>query len=316
METGTQSSTGSSTGSSRESRLQVRDLRAIVAVAEHASFARAADALWISRASMSEQVKRVEQVLGVRLFERTTRSVRPTPAGRIFVDHAVRVLAELDGLTDAVRAAGELTRGRIRLGLPAGVVNQRFWHALSSFHRDHPAVELVFTETSVDDLVRAVAARELDLSVTAWPAGAPPTQVSVAELETEPTCIAVAGDHPWATGATLPSADLATEPLVAFSPGFVLRTIAEDLCRRAGGEPTVALQTSTDETVAGLVRAQVGYAVTTHAHARDAGLTAVACEVEPLDRVNGLAWARHRALDPVTTRLRDRLLAGFGHDHP
>ncbi|TYL45692.1 LysR family transcriptional regulator [Nocardioides sp. BGMRC 2183] len=297
-----------------EPRMGVRDLTAVVAVAEHASFARAAEALWISRASMSEQVKRVEQALGVRLFERTTRSVALTPAGRIFVDHATRVLADLDGMTDAVRAAGELTRGTIRLGLPAGVASQRFWHVLSSFHRDHPAVELEFTETAVDDLVGATSKRELDLSLVAWPAGSPPARVSTAELDVEQTCIAVATDHPWASANAVSAEDLAGVPLVTFTAGFVLRAIAEELCRRAGIEPSIALQSATDGTVAGLVRAHVGYTVTTRAHALDAGLVAVACEVEPLERVNGLAWARRRTLDPVATRLRDRLLSSFDHD--
>ncbi|MEQ6899833.1 LysR substrate-binding domain-containing protein [Nocardioides sp. YIM 152588] len=298
-----------------ETKLEVRDLRAVLEVAEQASFARAAEALWISRASMSEYVKRVESVLGVRLFDRTTRAVRLTPAGRTFVDHATRLLADLDGMQDAVQAAGALTSGKVRLGLPAGVVNQRIWHAISVFHRDHPAVELEFTETTVEQLVRAVQGRDLDLSIVAWPVGSPPTQVAAVELDTEPTCVAVAPDHPLAaTGRTVASEELAEIPLVTFTPGFVLRTIAEDFCRRAGLSPTIALQSSVEETVAGLVHAQVGYTVTTHHRARQAGLALLTTEVVSTERVRGLAWAAQGTLNPVAALIRDRLISGFRHD--
>ncbi|WP_168929278.1 LysR family transcriptional regulator [Nocardioides sp. GY 10113] len=296
-----------------ESKIEVRDLRAVLEVAEHGSFARAAEALWISRASMSEYVKRVEEALGVRLFDRTTRAVRLTPAGRTFVDHATRVLADLDGMQDAVQAAGALTRGRVRLGLPAGVVNQRIWQAISVFHRDHPAVELEFTETTVDDLVRAIQKGDLDLSVVSWPVGAPPARVAVAELDTEPTTVAVAPDHPLA-GRTVAASELQEIPLVTFTEGIVLRTIAEEFCRRADLSPTIALRSSVDETVVGLVRTQVGYTITTQHRAREAGLAVVTTDVAPLDRVRGLAWSRRGPLDPVAGLLRDRISSGFRHE--
>lgn len=296
------------TGESVASQIEIRDLRAVIAVAEHASFARAAEALWVSRATMSEQIKTVERRLGVRLFERTTRRVSPTPAGKLFVERANRLLADLGGLQDVVRESGQLTTGRVRLGIPPGVVTRQGWHALSAFHRDYPAVELIFTETSVEEINRAIARRDVDLGITAWPAGRPPEQVASVELGQDPTGVAVAPDHPLA-GTRAVTADMLRDmPLVTFTRGFVLREIAEDFCRRSELEPKIALHSSVDSTVAGLVRAELGFTVTTHHHARAEGLTILDTEIDCLERIRGLAWTSRGRLDPVTTLLRNRIL--------
>lgn len=293
-------------------QIQVHDLRAVVEVAERASFAQAAEALMVSRATMSELIKGVERQLGVRLFDRTTRRVRPTPAGEVFVAHATRLLVELGAMTDAVREAGEQPRGTVRLGLPGGVVNQQVWHIISTFHRDHPGIELEFTETSTDEVVRLIQKRELDLSIVAWPVGHLPANVATAVLRADPTGVAVASDHPLTTmRGTVPLEALDGIPLVTFTRGFALRTIAEDFCRRAGLEPAIALQSAVDETVAGLVRAHVGYTITTLRHAQQEQLTTLPMEVPCIERVVGLAWSPHGQLAPVAAKLRDRIVNGF-----
>ncbi|MER7395318.1 LysR family transcriptional regulator [Streptomyces sp. NPDC000151] len=294
-----------------DANVTVRDLRAVLEVAERGSFARAADALWVSRATMSEQIRGIERGLGVRLFDRTTRSVRLTPAGRVFIDHAARLLADLSGMEEAVREAGEQPRGTVRLGLPAGVVTQRIWHVLSAFRRSYPAIELIFAETTIQDLIHAVQKGELDLSVAAWPAERTPTGVSTAELALSHTGVAVAPDHELAKLPSVPAEELADVPLVTFVHGFALRTIAEDFCRRAGLDPLVAMQSSVDETVSGLVRAKVGYSILTHERAAQDGLTLLPTDIPCPDRVLGLAWAQHGTLAPAAVRLRERIIDGF-----
>lgn len=298
------------------SQIEIRDLRAVLAVAEHASFARAAEALWVSRATMSEQIKTVERRVGVRLFERTTRRVSLTPGGRVFVERASRLLADLGGLEEMVRESGQLTTGRVRLGIPPGVVSQQVWHALSAFHRDHPAVEILFSETSVEEVNRAIARRDLDLAITAWPAGKLPTQVGSVEVGRDLTGVAVAADHPLVGTRTVTPEMLKKIPLITFTRGFVLREIADEFCQRCELEPKVALYSSVDSTVAGLVRAEFGFTVTTHHHACAEGLAILDVETDCLDRIRGLAWPTRGRLNPVTTLLRDRILHTFQLEPP
>ncbi|KXF52918.1 hypothetical protein AXA44_08785 [Rhodococcus sp. SC4] len=294
-----------------DTKIGVQDLRAVLEVAERGSFARAAEALWVSRATMSEQIKGVERTLGVRLFDRTTRSVNPTPAGRVFVEHAARLLIELAGMQEAVREAGEQPRGVVRLGLPAGVVTQRIWHIISTFRRDYSEIELVFAETTIDELIRSIQKGELDLSVVAWPAGRVPGGVNTAELTSTATGVVVAPDHALAKLSRVPSESLDGLPLVTFVPGFALRAIAEEFCQRAGLQPVIALQSSVDETVAGLVRAKVGYSISTLSNAEREELAVLTTEVPCLDRIVGVAWSKQGLLAPAAAKLRDRIVSGY-----
>lgn len=294
-----------------DTQISVQDLRAVLEVADHCSFARAAEALWLSRARMSEQIRDVERGLGVRLFDRTTRSVKLTPAGRVFVEHAAGLLVELASMQDAVREAGKRPRGKVRLGLPAGVVTQRIWHIVSTFRRVYPEIELVFAETTIDELLHAIQKGELDLSVVAWPASRPPAGVHTAELESTATGVVVAPDHELTKASPVVSADLIGLSLVTFVRGFTLRAIAEEFCERAGLEPVIALQTSVDETVAGLVRAKVGYSILTMERAQHERLSLLTTELPCLDRVVGLAWSKQGRLEPPAAKLRDRILERF-----
>lgn len=294
-----------------DTNISVPDLRAVLGVAQHGSFARAAEALWLSRARMSEQIRDIERGLGVRLFDRTTRSVKLTPAGRVYVERAAQILAELASMQEAVREAGERPRGTVRLGLPAGVVTQRIWHVVSAFRTAYPEIEFVFAETTIEELVESLRKGDLDLSVVAWPAGRPPPGVRTTELASSPTGVVVAADHPLAKAPRVASADLGSLPLVTFVRGFALRAIAEDFCQRAGLEPVVALQSSVDETVAGLVRAKVGYSVTTLDRAEQERLCVLSTELGCLERVVGLAWPQHAALAPAAAKLRDCIIDDF-----
>lgn len=292
-------------------KVSVRDLRAVFEVAEQGSFARAADALWVSRARMSEQIRSVETLLGVRLFDRTTRSVTVTPAGRVFVDYAIRLLADLSSMEEAVREVGQQPRGKVRLGLPAGVVNQRFWQVLSAFRRAYPSIDFIFAETIIPELVRSVQTGELDLSVIAWSAGDVPSGVETAALAASNTTVVVAPEHELAKQPEVTVEELAGEALVTFVPGFALRAIAEDFCRRAGLAPLIAMQSSVDETVSGLVRAKVGYSITTMDRAIQDGLAPLTMPVIPTDRVLGLAWSSQNEMSPAARKLRTRVIQSF-----
>lgn len=291
-------------------KIGVRDLTAVLEVAEAGSFSRAAESLWVSRATMSEQIKHVEHLLGVKLFDRTTRSVSLTPAGRVFAEHAARLLIDLAGMQDAVREAGDLPRGTVRIGVPAGVVTQRIWYSISGFRRDYPEIELVFVENTTAELLRSITKAELDLSLASWPAGQTPTGVQTTELGSTATGVVVAVDHPLAKAPSMASADLAEIPLVTFVHGFALRAIAEDYCQRAGIQPVIAMESSVDETVAGLVRAKIGYSITTAEQAEREGLTMLATEIPCLDRTIGLAWSNRGELTSAAAKLRDRIADG------
>jgi LysR family transcriptional activator of glutamate synthase operon len=135
---------------------------AVEAVARHRHFTRAAEELHIAQSALSHQIRRLERELGTALFERTSRRVRTTEAGEAVAARARRVLAEVDGARDEVDELRGVLRGRIWIGalLPAGELDVP--GLLARFSQEHPGVEVGLREGIAADMLRFLAAGELD----------------------------------------------------------------------------------------------------------------------------------------------------------
>src|SRR5919197_1097791 len=97
-------------------RMELRHLRTIAAVAQHRSLTKAGEELYLTQSAVSQQIRRLEEELGVDVFRRTSRRVEPTPEGRVILAYAQRVLAEVDGLHSELEEISGLLRGELRIG--------------------------------------------------------------------------------------------------------------------------------------------------------------------------------------------------------
>jgi LysR family transcriptional activator of glutamate synthase operon len=142
--------------------VELRQLRSVEAVARHRHFTRAAEELHVAQSALSHQIRRLERELGTPLFERTSRRVTPTEAGQAVAARARRVLAEVDGARAEVDELRGVLRGRIWIGplLPAGGVDVP--GLLARFSQAHPGVEVGLREGIAADMLRLLAADELD----------------------------------------------------------------------------------------------------------------------------------------------------------
>src|SRR5262245_17922802 len=113
--------------------MELQQIECVIAVAQYRSFTKAASTLGISASRLSEQVRRVEQELGVDIFNRTTRHVELTMAGHIFLAHASQITTSLNALREAVRRQEREPKGVIALGIPLGASPPHFWHVLAAF---------------------------------------------------------------------------------------------------------------------------------------------------------------------------------------
>ena len=147
----------------------------VEAVARHRHFTRAAEELHLAQSALSHQVRRFERELGTLLFERTSRRVTPTEAGLVIAARARRVLAEVDGARQEVDELRGVLRGRIWIGplLPAGDIDVP--GLLARFSRAHPDVEVGLREGVAADMLRFLAADELDVASPCWPVNPPTT---------------------------------------------------------------------------------------------------------------------------------------------
>jgi DNA-binding transcriptional LysR family regulator len=177
--------------------LDFRGLRYFVAVAEELHFTRAAERLYIAQPALSEQIRRLEEELGVELLHRTTRKVELTPAGKEFLTHARRILAEADeALADAMRAArGETGSIRVATGTTGGL--EQVPRILRSFGEARPLVHLDLRQTGWEDHSGGLRDGSVDAAFVWLPFGS--EGLSFAVLHQEPRVVALHAGHPLAS---------------------------------------------------------------------------------------------------------------------
>lgn len=145
--------------------MDIRQLRYAVLSADLRSFSRAADKLNIKQATLSRSVMQLENRLGLKLFERSTRGAEPTATGRIFVDAARRILTDLENLLTTARAVGEGEQGRISVGFCSSLMAGNLKLVFSDFVARYPEVQLHGVEGVPDKLCRYLQSRAIDVAV-------------------------------------------------------------------------------------------------------------------------------------------------------
>lgn len=212
-------------------------LEAFVAVAEEASFNAAADRVHAAQSTISARVKELETQLGQRLFIRSSRRVRLSPAGEAALPAARTALTALAGLQQAVDDVAGIRRGQVRLGLVTGADIPELGAALAAFSAEHPGIELIVSSASTSTLERSVADSELDIALVVR---AHDTHLRWDELLRDP--LTVVGLPP-GSGAT-PITALRDQPLIVLDAGAGARDALESCAERAGTRLNIAFQVS------------------------------------------------------------------------
>jgi len=220
--------------------MELRQLRSVEAVARHRHFTRAAEELHLAQSALSHQIRRLEQELGTPLFERTSRRVSPTEAGQAIAMRARRVLAEVEAARAEVDELRGVLRGRIWIGalVPAGGLDVP--GLLARFSQAHPGVEVGLREGIAADMLRFLAADELDAAFCLL-AGELPDEFAVERLTDEEVVAAFAPDRaPPAPHVDV--ADLAGHRIVAPRRGSAITTALEQRFAEAGTPLRLALE--------------------------------------------------------------------------
>jgi DNA-binding transcriptional LysR family regulator len=245
--------------------MELRHLRYFVRVASDLHFGRAAEALGISQPPLSQQIRLLEQELGVQLFERSSRKVRLTMAGRLFLDEAKATLERAEHAVSVTRraAAGEI--GELLIGISASTLYvTQVADAVSAFHHSHPDVHLVFKELSMDAQREGILDGTIDLGfVRSGLKPFVPDDVSAVLVETDRMYVAMRRGHRLSTSSEpVDIAELANEPMVHYP--YDRQGFLEDLHRlfdRAGLRPKLVQETHEMSTLLGLVSAGFGISV-------------------------------------------------------
>ncbi len=240
--------------------MELRHLRYFLAVAEEGHFTRAAERLFVSQPTLSQQIRQLEGELGAPLFERGKRRVRLTSAGEILRDHARRVLGEVEAAALAIAELDGLKRGRVTLGAVQTANAYLIPPILGRFTALHPGITVRVEELSAGSIVAGVASGRLDLGVSFTP---PLPDEGADEIETEPLfeeeliLVLAAGHHlagrPWRNVGELDG-----EPLILLPTEFCTRRLVDEALANARARPALAVEMNSIEGILAAVKAGGG----------------------------------------------------------
>jgi DNA-binding transcriptional LysR family regulator len=294
--------------------MELHQLEYFLAVAGHLHFTRAAEALHVAQPSVSQQIRKLEDELGVRLFHRMKRRVALTPAGETLLPWARRVLGDIAEARAEVQELTALRRGRLAVGAPPSVSTTLLPHALASFHDAYPGVSLTLREAGSGDLIRYLEQGELDLAAIILPAGHPALETT--PLLDEELVLAVPPGHELAGLDVVELAALRDVPLVMFREGYDLREATMTACRQAGFEPRLALDGGEMDSVLRCVEAGLGVAVVPSMVIRSEGALGAVRLAPTLTRTIALANRRDRPLSRAARELILHLKRADGRASP
>ncbi|MEV5958910.1 LysR family transcriptional regulator [Streptomyces sp. NPDC051987] len=242
--------------------VELRTLRVFVAVAEEQSFTRAAERLSVAQPAVSHQIRSLEKELGEALFERSTRTVRLTEAGRVLLPLAAQTLTDADRVTAEFASRAALVTGTLVLGTVDGAEHTSLPALLGIFHRQYPGVAVQLVEGRSAGLISRVEEGELDAAVVALPQQ-PLTEDlrSVIMLDDEIVAV-VPADSPLAGRENMPIELLSGKTLISYDPDSGLRPRLQSAFDAAGIDFTTQYATNDGGLHAALVEAGVGISLT------------------------------------------------------
>ena len=278
--------------------MNLRDLRYLVALADHQHFGRAAAACFVSQPTLSTQIRKLEDELGVALVERAPRKVMLTPAGREIAERARRIVSDVEQMKEAARRSQDPEAGTVRLGIFPTLGPYLLPHVVPQIRARFPRLELLLVEEKSDVLLARLREGRLDAGLLALPVH--DEQLHAEFLFEEPFLLAVPEQHPLATRSSLTLKDLADQRLLLLEDGHCLRDQALDVCQLAGAGEKSGFQATSLETLRQMVAANVGVTLLP--------TLAVKPPVARSDNIRLLAL-RRRAAEPAD---RDGLAQEFG----
>ena len=239
--------------------MNIRDLEYLVALAEHKHFRRAADACHVSQPTLSGQIRKLEDELGIILLERTSRKVLFTQSGLLLVDQAKTVLREVKLLKEMASNQGKEMTGPLHVGVIPTIGPYLMPHIVPALQNAFPDLELFLYEAQTHQLLEQLETGRLDCAIVA----------SVRETEPfievplfkERMLLAVAENHPWAKEQTIPMSMLKDHEMLMLDDGHCLRNQALGYCFTAGAKENSHFQATSLETLRNMVAANAGMAL-------------------------------------------------------
>ncbi len=280
--------------------MNLRDLGYLVALADFRHFGKAADACFVSQPTLSTQIRKLEEELGVTLVERASRKVMLTTAGQDVVARARRIVADVEQMKEAARRSQDPESGSLRLGVFPTLGPYLLPHVLPQLQLRFPSLELLLVEEKSDVLLARLREGKLDAALLALPVR--DDQLHAELLFEETFVLAAPAQHPLASMESVSMDALTDETLLLLEDGHCLRDQALDACRLSGANERIGFRATSLETLRQMVAAGVGVtllpALSVHAPVvQPANIRLVEFSDPVPSRQIALVWRHSSALD-------------------
>src|ERR1700683_1511007 len=236
--------------------MEINQLPYVCAIADTGNFSRAAERCQVAQPSLSQQVLKLEEDLGVKRFDRLGRSIRLTEAGRAFIPHARAILEQMEVARSSVADKNADLRGSIAVGVIPTVAPYLMPAYTAAFAKKYPDAKLRIVEETTSVLVEGLRDLSIDVAILALPLRH--KDLELFPIRTEPLFAALSRNHPRAGAKSLALKDLRGESFVMLRDGHCFRDLSIDTCTRARITPHIAFESGQFSSLLGMVAAGVG----------------------------------------------------------
>lgn len=246
--------------------MNLNQLQYFVSAAELQSFTRAAEHHFISQTAITQQIQTLEQSLNCELFNRSTRPVSLTPAGKVFLIEAKAILERMQTAVSRAQDASTGLVGSLQIGYTKGYERSNLSNWIRTFHQNFPNIHVTFTRQSTDTLAARLLSRECDIIFT-WDSTnlKQNPQICSREIEKARLMVALYPSHPFAHRAVLHRSELKGETILYMSPSESGNSFGDayflQLYRKAGYQPNILFRSSDTESILMMVAAEEGISI-------------------------------------------------------
>ena len=236
--------------------MEIHQLRYVCAIADTGNFSRAAERCRIAQPSLSQQVLKLEEDLGVKLFDRLGRSVRLTEAGRAFISHARAILHQMEAARTSVASKNAEVGGNVAVGVIPTVAPYLMPGYTAAFAKKYPDAKLRIIEETTSVLVEGLRDLSIDVAILALPLRH--KDLELFPIRTEPLFAVLGKDHPRGLARSLALKDLRGESFVMLRDGHCFRDLSINTCAHARVTPNIVFESGQFSSLLGMVAAGVG----------------------------------------------------------
>jgi LysR family transcriptional regulator, hydrogen peroxide-inducible genes activator len=236
--------------------MEFHQLRYVCAITETGSFSRAAERCKVAQPSLSQQVLKLEEDLGTKLFDRLGRSVRLTEAGRAFLPHARSILSQMEEARSSVADKAADVQGSVSVGVIPTIAPYLMPRYMTAFTKKYAEAKLRIVEETTPVLIESLRDLSIDLAILALPLRH--KDLEVFPLRTEPLFAVLPKDHPRASAESLALRDLSGESFVMLRDGHCFRDLSIAACTHARVTPRIAFESGQFSSLFGMVAAGIG----------------------------------------------------------